>query len=145
MPSNALCLVYSCVAMVLLVAFIGALLLRTRVAEMKAKRVHPQAVSTSRAMAERLEKTAPADNFRNLFELPVLFYALVAVALATRHMPTWLCVGAWGFVLLRYVHSAIHCTYNKVMHRLLVFLAGFALLVVIWVAFGVSLAQQGAA
>ena len=143
MSANTVSLLLACLAMMLLVALVGALLLKTRVTEMKRKRVHPQSVATARAMGERLENTAPADNFRNLFELPVMFYALVAVALAVRMVPTWLCVGAWAFVALRYAHSAIHCGYNQVMHRLYVFLAGFTLLVGLWIAFVVTAIGQG--
>jgi hypothetical protein len=96
-------------------------------------------MATSTQMAARLENTQPADNYRNLFEAPVLFYALVAIALAIGHTPSWLVTGAWGFVGLRVVHSAIHCTYNRVFHRLPVFAASFVLLVGLWVAFFLTL------
>jgi hypothetical protein len=96
-------------------------------------------------MAARLENVQAADNFRNLFEVPVLFYALAAVALATSHVPGWLVSGAWLFVVLRILHSLIHCTYNRVMHRLAVFLISFALLVGLWVAFFLTLPSPSAA
>ena len=41
-------------------------------------------------MAARLENVQGADNFRNLFEVPVQFYALAAIALATQQTPGWL-------------------------------------------------------
>jgi hypothetical protein len=140
MMSNAQHLIASCLAMVLLTAAVGFLMLITRVREMRAKRIHPQAASTSVKMAARLENIQPSDNFRNLFEVPVLFYALAAVALATGNTPGWLVIGAWIYVVLRVVHSLIHCTYNKVFHRLAVFLASFGLLVGLWVWFFASLA-----
>lgn len=126
-------------ALVLLTFVVGARLLFTRVQEMRHKRIHPQAASTSVKMAARLENVQAADNFRNLFEVPVLFYTLCAVSLATNQTPGWLVAGAWVFVVLRAVHSGIHCTYNKVMHRLAAFLAGFGLLVALWVSFFLSL------
>ncbi len=52
--------------------------------------------------------------------------------------------GAWLYVALRVVHSLIHCTYNKVMHRLSAFVASFALLVALWVAFFFTLAPSSA-
>ena len=112
---------------------------------MRRKRIHPQAASTSVKMAAHLNDVQAADNFRNLFEVPVLFYALGAVALATHQTPSWLVVGAWVFVVLRVVHSFIHCTYNKVMHRLAVFLTSLWLLVALWVSFFLSLPGAGAA
>jgi hypothetical protein len=145
MNVNALQLIAALLALVLLTAAVGAMLLYTRVQEMRRKRIHPQAASTSVQMAARLENVQPADNFRNLFEVPVLFYALCAVALATNQTPSWLVLGAWAFVALRVLHSIIHCSYNKVMHRLAVFLVSFALLVALWVSFFLSLSGAGAA
>jgi hypothetical protein len=135
MISPAMQLTAAALALVLLSFIVGAYLLYSRVREMRAKRIHLQAASTSVQMAGRLEDVQAADNFRNLFEVPVLFYALIAVALALYHTPGWLAAGAWAFVALRVVHSLIHCTYNKVMHRLGAFLTSFALMVVLWIAF----------
>jgi len=145
MPANASQLIGALLALVILTFVVGARLLFTRVQEMRQKRIHPQAASTSVKMAARLENVQAADNFRNLFEVPVLFYALVAVALATHQTPNWLVVGAWAFVALRVAHSFIHCTYNKVMHRLAAFVTGFALVVALWVSFFFSLPGAGAA
>ncbi|MEZ5650242.1 MAG: MAPEG family protein [Burkholderiaceae bacterium] len=139
MTSDAAQLVAAALAMVLLTAIVGARLLHSRVQEMRLKRIHPQAAATSVQMAAKLVNVQAADNFRNLFEVPVLFYSLVAVALATGHAPQWLAVGAWLYVALRVAHSIVHCTYNKVFHRLAVFLASFVLLVALWVSFFVSL------
>src|SRR3546814_7111936 len=50
----------------------------------------------------------PANNLRNLFEMPVLFLALVPLLLITQ-MASDIQVGmAWIFVALRIVHSIIH-------------------------------------
>lgn len=120
-------------------------MLYVRTTEMQEKRVHPQAVSTSIQMAAKLQNVQAADNFRNLFETPVLFYSLAAVAIATGYVPAWLALGAWCYVALRVVHSFIHCTYNRVIHRFVAFGFGFLLLVCLWVAFIVGLVSKGAA
>lgn len=145
MTANTTQLVAACLALVLLVFVVGLRLLYTRIQEMKEKRIHPQATATSAKMAARLENTQAADNFRNLFEVPVLFYALTAVALATSHIPTWLVAGAWLFIALRALHSFIQCTYNKVMHRFPVFVASFFLIMALWVAFFLTLPSPKAA
>ena len=145
MPSTSLQLVAACLALVLLTTAVGTLVLFTRVQEMRRKRIHPQAASDSVKMAAKLENVQPADNFKNLFEVPVLFYALAAVALATGNVPAWLATGAWIYVALRVLHSVVHCSYNKVYHRLAVFMASFGLLVALWVAFFVSLSSKSAA
>ena len=144
MPANHVQLIAACLAMVLLVFVVGGAMLVTRVREMRRNRIHPQGAANSVQMAARLENVQVADNFRNLFEAPVLFYALAAVALATGHVPDWLVACAWVFFGLRVLHSFIHCTYNKVYHRLTVFLASFVLLVGMWVAFFVAVASRSA-
>ena len=142
MPANAIHLVAACLALVLLTLCVGVRLFFTRVTEMRQKRFPPQAAATSLQMSARFEDVRAADNFRNLFEVPVLFYALIAVALALSRFPLWLVVGAWLFVGLRVVHSFIHCTYNRVVHRFLAFLGSFAVVVALWVNFFFTLAPR---
>lgn len=132
-------LLSACLAMVALVAVVGTRMLIVRVSEMKEHRIHPQSIATSTKAASRFLNVQAADNFRNLFEVPVLFYALAAIAVALGDVPTWLVVGAWSFVVLRYIHSFIQCTYNKVMHRFAVFGCSFVLIVVLWMVFVISL------
>ena len=120
-------------------------MLFTRVQEMRRKRIHPQAASNSVKMAAKLENVQPADNFKNLFEVPVLFYALASIALAAGNVPSWLVTSAWLYVALRVLHSIVHCTYNKVYHRLAVFMASFGLLVAMWIGFFFSLSSKSAA
>lgn len=59
----------------------------------------------------------PSDNFRNLFEMPVLFYALALYLFVTRQVDTAYLAAAWVFVAFRVAHSAVHCTINRVMVR----------------------------
>lgn len=103
-----------------------------RIGEMKRERVHPQAIATSAQIAARLSDTRAADNFRNLFELPVLFYLAICIAAIAGLATTTTLVLAWLFVLLRVVHSAIQCSYNKVMHRFQAYLAGGIVLWLLW-------------
>jgi hypothetical protein len=140
--NNASNLLGSVVALVALCFLVGLRLLYVRTIEMREKRVHPQAASTSTQMAAKLQDVQAADNFRNLFEVPVLFYSLVACSLAMRHTPDWLVFGGWLFVGLRYVHSYIHCTYNKVMHRFPVFMLGLVLVSGMWAVFYFTLPKS---
>lgn len=105
-----------------------------RIGEMRRERIHPQAVATSAQAATRFIDTRAADNFRNLFELPVLFYLALLVASLTGQVNAATLALAWTFVVLRIAHSWIHCSYNKVMHR---FHAYFASALVLWVLWGV--------
>ena len=145
MPANHIELIAACLAMVLLAFTVGGAMLFSRVEEMRRKRIDAQAVANSVTMSARLENVQIADNFRNLFEVPVLFFALAAIALATGYVPDWLVICSWVYFALRLLHSLIHCTYNKVHHRLAVFLASFGLLVGMWMAFFASLLSKSAA
>jgi hypothetical protein len=135
MTPNAFNLLLAALAMVVLTFAVGLRMLYSRVQEMRQKRLHPQKAATSKTMAAHLENVQAADNYRNLFETPVLFYALVACAVAAAYAPPWLVIGAWCYFGLRVVHTIIHCTYNNVMHRLAVFAIGFVLLLGLWIAF----------
>jgi hypothetical protein len=110
-----------------------------RIGQMKRERIHPQAVATSAQAAARLTDSRAADNFRNLFELPVLFYLALVVAALTAQVHALTLGLAWAFVALRVVHSAIHCSYNKVMHRFLAYLAGGLVLWALWAVLAVGL------
>lgn len=103
-----------------------------RIGQMKRDRIHPQSVSTSAQAATRLTDSRAADNFRNLFELPVLFYLALVVAALSGMVNTGTLTLAWLFVALRVLHSAIHCGYNKVMHRFYAYLASGVVLWVLW-------------
>lgn len=71
-----------------------------------------------------------SDNYNNLLEQPVLFYALcltIAVGGLTDKSHLWL---AWGYFALRVAHSAIHCSYNKMPHRGVTFALASLLLMI---------------
>ncbi|HLM53973.1 MAG TPA: MAPEG family protein, partial [Pseudoxanthomonas sp.] len=120
------------VAMAALTLAVMLLMARERIGQLRRKRVHPQSVALSGQLASKLDDTRCADNFRNLFELPVLFYAALLVAFVTAQGNATVIGLAWAFVALRVAHSAIHCTYNKVLHRFGVYLAGALVLFVLW-------------
>lgn len=127
------------VAMVALTIVVWFRMYFVRVAEMRRERIHPQSVALSAQAGQRFQDTRASDNFRNLFELPVLFYlALVVAALAGQGGPLVLGL-AWLFVALRVLHSAIHCTYNKVMHRFQAYAAGGIVLWILWAVLAVGL------
>lgn len=145
MTQQAFQLITAMAALVLLTFAVGITMLVTRVQEMRSKRIHPQSIATASKMAMKLENVQAADNFRNLLETPILFYALAAIAVGVGYVPQWLVIGAWVYVSLRVVHSLIHCTYNKIMHRLLAFLPGFGLLVAMWLVYVMALVSRNVA
>lgn len=81
----------------------------------------------------------PSDNFKNLFEIPVLFYALVLYLFITKQVDTMYVNAAWVFVVFRALHSAVHCTFNLVMLRFYLYL--FATLAVWFMAIRAALSH----
>lgn len=63
------------------------------------------------------EVSNPSDNFKNLFEIPVLFYALVLYLFVTNQVDAVYVNAAWIFVGFRALHSFVHCTFNLILLR----------------------------
>lgn len=83
--------------------------------------------------------TQVANAFHNQLELPILFYALVALALLTRKADFLFVVMAWLFVALRLLHAYIFVTSNRVTRRFQVFLAASTILCLMWIVFAVRI------
>jgi hypothetical protein len=64
----------------------------------------------------------PSDNLKNLFEVPVLFYALALYLFMTQQVDAGYLIAAWIFVVFRALHSAVHCTFNLVILRFYLYL-----------------------
>ena len=82
------------------------------------------------------------NNYQNQFELPVLFYVLIALLLATRLVDAVQIIFAWLFLLSRLVHSYIHIGRNILVDRFYAFLASVLTLMTLWVWFAVRLFLQ---
>ncbi len=131
MPVNAI--LCPLLAMVGLVFAVWITMFVRRVGEMRRRRIDVERLATSAEITSLLDDRRAADNFRNLFEMPVLFYAGVLAAFATGAVDGVLVALAWAFVAFRAVHSLVHCTYNRVMHRFSAYLVAALALWAMWV------------
>jgi hypothetical protein len=77
--------------------------------------------------------------YRNQFELPVLFYVLIAVALPLRHVDFVIVLLSWVFVVTRLVHAGIFVTSNDLNRRSLAWFAGVLVLLVMWAYFALKI------
>lgn len=80
-----------------------------------------------------------SNNLKNLFEMPVLYFALVPLLLITHHGNHLQIVLAWIFVVLRCVHSAIHVTTRRIPPRTIVYLLSCLVLLAMWIGFFVDM------
>ena len=85
-----------------------------------------------------------ANAFQNQFETPVLFYALVALAVLTRKADLLFVVLSWLFVLSRLVHAYVYATTNTLLVRFRIFLAGTLVLLAMWIVFAARILVSGA-
>ena len=65
--------------------------------------------------------STPSDNLKNLFELPTVFYAVVLYIYVTHQVDAVFVGAAWGFFLFRVLHSAVHCTFNFIPLRFVLY------------------------
>ena len=121
-------------AQVLLTLIVMYTMARQRVNEMKRKKIHPQRVDNRRDSSKLFRDSAASlDNYHNQFEAPVLFYVAILLTLVLMRQDQVIVVLAWTYVGLRYAHSIIHITYNRVMHRFIVFMISGVVLFAIWI------------
>jgi hypothetical protein len=80
------------------------------------------AVPGALAQISPLAVSNPSDNLKNLFEIPVLFYALALYLFVTKQVDVPYLGAAWVFVAFRVLHSVVHCTFNLVMLRFYLYL-----------------------
>ena len=83
--------------------------------------------------------TQIANCYRNQFELPVLFYVLIAIALPIRHADLVIVILSWVFVVTRFVHAGIFVSSNDLGRRSLAWFAGVLVLFVMWVYFALKI------
>jgi len=84
----------------------------------------------------------PANNLANLFELPVLYFALVPLLIVTANVNGFQVLLAWAFVLLRIGHSIIHIGPKNLPARFIVHLMSTIVLIAMWVGFFVDMVWQ---
>ena len=109
---------------------------RVRAVRSGAVRVKDIALDGSR-WPEDIRKLA--NNYQSQFEIPMLYYAALALLLATG-LADWLAIAlSWIFVGTRIIHTAIHTGGNVMVRRFYAFAAGFACLALMWAWFGLRL------
>ncbi|MDE2383322.1 MAG: MAPEG family protein [Alphaproteobacteria bacterium] len=126
----------------LLTVTVGLTMLQTRIAAARSgqTRLADVALSTA-AWPERSRQFS--NNFDNQFQLPMVWYGLTALLVATGKLDGVTVALSWAFVAARGVHTFIHVTINNVVRRLFAYLAGFTALFALWGWFALRLFVLG--
>jgi len=131
---NTVNILYPVFFMVLLTVLVSLKLMYVNIKTAKNKQVHFKFFALYQGPAPDAMLQA-RDHYKNLFELPILFY-LLCLMLYSGEGLHWLdLVLAWAFVIFRYIHSFIRATSNFVPRRFKVFSMGAAALLVHWCFF----------
>lgn len=138
--ASATAILWPAVAMAGLTFLVWVRLYQLRLGEMSRKRIHAQAMANAADSVRLLADTRASDNFRNLFELPVLFYAGVLLAANLGVADAVSLALAWAFVGLRAAHSLVHCTFNHVMTRFVAYALATLVLIAFWARLAFALA-----
>lgn len=114
-----------------------------RISFIKSRKIRPKELTVPGALAQISPPNVsnPSDNLKNLFEIPVLFYALVLYLFITKQVDAVYVNAAWIFVAFRVLHSIVHCTFNLVMLRFYLYL--FSTLAVWFIAIRAALNHFG--
>ncbi len=130
-------ILYPLLAMFALTAFCVFRLAFLRLRAVRVGAIDPHYFRLYRGAEEPDALRVHARHYANLFEAPVLFYVIVVVAYVTQLSGTLPLVLAWGYVLLRYAHTYVHLTSNRVLLRFRLFAASWFALIGLWlVVFG---------
>jgi len=124
-----LSLVYPMAVLVLLTFFVMYLMLISRVKAVRLRKISPRYFKLNQGGELPDNVTAIGQNYGNLLELPVLFYTVCIIAIVLDQSTEYFVIHAWAFVIIRFIHTYIHVTYNHILHRLYAFaMSGFILL-----------------
>ena len=119
--------------MVLLTFIVGIVAVKARFTSVKKGKVKVKyfALMQGTDVPELIIKSTR--NFNNQFETPLLFYVACTLYISLGVESLVALIFAWLFVVLRFIHSYIHLTYNHILHRLSVFWAAFICVLVLWI------------
>ncbi len=95
-----------------------------RIHFINSNRISPNDLAEPGALARQTPAAVsnPSDNLKNLFEIPVLFYAVALYLFVTSQVDATYVYAGWVFVAFRVLHSAVHCIFNRVLLRFYLYL-----------------------
>ena len=130
--------IWPMIAHVALVFSLYLLLSMRRMRAVRQGQARPEQFRENRE--EPTESLVVKNAIANQFELPVLFYAVsILLYLVDADNPVTV-AGGWLFVALRYAHAYVHVTSNRLRYRRPLFIAGFAVVGLLWIWLAVWLA-----
>lgn len=146
MGAMNLAILWPTVALAALTFAVWSILLRKRFAHIAANRPTAADFANAEAVGRYFRPVErPAQNLANLFEMPVLYFALVPLLIVTGSASAAQVALAWVFVALRLAHTVIHIGHNMIRTRARVYIASCAMLFAMWLGFVIDLLVRAGA
>ena len=92
-----------------------------------------------RQQAWPAKATQISNCYDSQFQIPLLFYVVVILALVAKSADLIFVVLSWIFVLARLAHAYVHTTSNHVPTRFNVFAVGVLVLLIMWIWIAVKI------
>ncbi|MES3036263.1 MAG: MAPEG family protein [Bdellovibrionota bacterium] len=132
-------LVYPMFAMVVLTAVVLIMMFVTRVRAIRGGQMKVGYFKTYFDGQPTDDVLKTQRHFSNLFELPVLYYAGIIVAMIIPLGGGAIQFAAWLFVAARVAHAFIHLGSNKLYPRMLSYATGWLSVIAIWILILIAL------
>ncbi len=136
-------IIYPVFAMFALTIFVAFRLAYLRFTGASSGQINPRFFKTYRGYEEPDHLRVMSRHLINLYEMPVLFYVAGILILQTGQTGVLTLSLAWAYVGLRYIHSYIHLSSNKLMHRFRVFALSSFVLIALWLTLFIRLMTSG--
>jgi hypothetical protein len=133
--------IYQMFAMVLLTAFVLAILFRARVGAVREGLISAAYFRIYQGAIEPESSAKPSRHFANLFEAPILFYVACLAAMVTQFDGPAMQILGWLYVAARVVHAFVHLGANRLRYRMRAYFFSWGILLAMWIylVIGVSL------
>jgi hypothetical protein len=125
-------ILYPLFVMVLLSMAVGFRMLQLRYRAVLQDGLPPAWFQLNRGGKPPVYMLQAEQHYTNLYETPVLFYAIVILIYLLNMTNQFSLILAWAYVASRLGHAYVHLGQNSLLHRRNVFLASIAILAVLW-------------
>lgn len=125
-------LVYPSLALILWIFVVLVILFLRRKAAFTSKQIRMADVAVSTEGYPEPARLAAA-NFANQFETPVIFFALIMLAMEVGATTYLMAALAWAYVATRVAHTLVHVGSNDLKLRAPIFGAGVVILFCMWI------------
>jgi hypothetical protein len=116
-------LLFAVIAQLILTFFLMFMMGNLRIQAVRKKQVKISEIALNTDFYPKKVRQV-ANAFNNQFQMPILFFFGVALALFYGNIGWLEIISAYGFVVLRYIHGFIHITSNNPVQRLNAYFIG---------------------